>query len=227
MCGRGRLFPDTEQPPQNAPHAAGRTPHHDLHALTSCHASTPRRRRSAETPPETSGTPPETRRRSGCPVPAPARRSPETSFRRHIVARYIPPLLQYMKERTRRAWRGGTSRTPSPTRGSTYRPVGRGPRAPPKNAYPAAGHMGPALQVHTPQKTTRRPLRGAARFPSMCGTDGGGLYSPLLQAGTALSTLIGEQRCTRYRRWSELRTRPCSRRRRSWCQRLQPGSWPG
>ena len=105
MCGRGRLFPDTEQPPQNAPHAAGCTPHHDLHALTSCHASTPRRRRSAETPPETSGTPPETRRRSGCPVPAPARRSPETSFRRHIVARYIPPLLQYMKERTRRAWR--------------------------------------------------------------------------------------------------------------------------
>ena len=115
MCGRGRLFPDTEQPPQNAPHAAGRTPHHDLHALTSCHASTPRRRRSAETPPETSGTPPETRRRSGCPAPAPARRSPETSFRRHIVARYIPPLLQYMKERTWRAWRGGTSRTPPPT----------------------------------------------------------------------------------------------------------------
>ena len=35
------------------------------------------------------------------------------------------------------------------------------------------------------QQTTRRPLRGAARFPSMCGTDGGGLYSPLLQAGTA------------------------------------------
>ena len=115
MCGHGRLFPDTEQPPQNAPHAAGRTPHHDLHALTSCHASTPRRRRSAETPPETSGTPPETRRRSGCPAPAPAHRSPETSFRRHIVARYIPPLLQYMKERTRRAWRGGTSGTPSPT----------------------------------------------------------------------------------------------------------------
>ena len=110
MCGRGRLFPDTEQPPQNAPHAAGRTPHHDLHALTSCHASTPRRRRSAETPPETSGTPPETRRRSGCPVPAPARRSPETSFRRHIVARYIPPLLQYMKERTRRAWRAARRR---------------------------------------------------------------------------------------------------------------------
>ena len=214
MCGRGRLFPDTEQPPQNAPHAAGRTPHHDLHALTSCHASTPRRRRSAETPPETSGTPPETRRRSGCPAPAPARRSPETSFRRHIVARYIPPLLQYMKERTRRAWRGGTSGTPSSTRGSTYRPVGRGPRAPPKNAYPAAGHMGPALQVHTSAKTTRRPLRDAARFPSMCGTDGGGLYSPLLQAGTALSTLIWKRRCTRCR-CRELRKRPCSRRRRS------------
>ena len=215
MCGRGRLFPDTEQPPQNAPHAAGRTPHHDLHALTSCHASTPRRRRSAETPPETSGTPPETRRRSGCPVPAPARRSPETSFRRHIVARYIPPLLQYMKERTRRAWRGGASRTPSPTRGSTYRPVGRGPRAPPKNAYPAAGHMGPALQVHTPpKKTTRRPLRGAARFPSMCGTDGGGLYSPLLQAGTAGEMLTRQRRCTRCR-CRELRKRPCSHRPRS------------
>ena len=215
MCGRGRLFPDTEQPPQNAPHAAGRTPHHDLHALTSCHASTPRRRRSAETPPETSGTPPETRRRSGCPVPAPARRSPETSFRRHIVARYIPPLLQYMKERTRRAWRGGTSGTPSPTRGSTYRPVGRGPRAPPKNAYPAAGHMGPALQVHTPPKKQRGAPCGAPRFPSMCGTDGGGLYSPLLQAGTALSTLIWKRRCTTHRHWSELRTRPCSHRRRS------------
>ena len=164
MCGRGRLFPDTEQPPQNAPHAAGRTPHHDLHALTSCHASTPRRRRSAETPPETSGTPPETRRRSGCPVPAPARRSPETSFRRHIVARYIPPLLQYMKERMRRAWRGGTSRTPSSTGGSTYRPVGRGPRAPPENAYPAAGHMGPALQVHPPQKNNAAPLAGRRAF---------------------------------------------------------------
>ena len=37
------------------------------------------------------------------------------------------------------------------------------------------------------QQTTRRPLWGAARFPSMCGTDGGGLYSPLLQAGTASS----------------------------------------
>ena len=46
-------------------------------------------------------------------------------------------------------------RTPSPTRGSTYRPVGRGPRAPPKNAYPAAGHMGPALQVHTPPNKQR------------------------------------------------------------------------
>ena len=195
MCGRGRLFPDTEQPPQNAPHAAGRTPHHDLHALTSCHASTPRRRRSAETPPETSGTPPETRRRSGCPVPAPARRSPETSFRRHIVARYIPPLLQYMKERTRRAWRAarvarrcflsfrasantgagirlparrcradGTSGTPSPTGGQRTCPVGRGPRAPPKNAYPAAGHMGPALQVHIPQKNNAAPRKGRRAY---------------------------------------------------------------
>ena len=52
--------------------------------------------------------------------------------------------------------------TPSPTRGSTYRPVGRGPRAPPKNAYPAAGHMGPALQVHTPQKNNAAPLAGGA-----------------------------------------------------------------
>ena len=156
MCGRGRLFPDTEQPPQNAPHAAGRTPHHDFHALTSCHASTPRRRRSAETPPETSGTPPETRRRSGCPVPAPARRSPETSFRRHIVARYIPPLLQYMKERTRRAWRaarrcflsfrvcrGGRLCPPC----MTAAPCRAGPVCPAgSNAYAAAGHTGPALQ---------------------------------------------------------------------------------
>ena len=31
-----------------------------------------------------------------------------------------------------------------------------GPRAPPKNAYPAAGHMGPALQVHPPKKKKQR-----------------------------------------------------------------------
>ena len=56
-------------------------------------------------------------------------------------------------------------RTPSPTRGSTYRPVGRGPRAPPKNAYPAAGHMGPALQVHTPpKKNNAAPLAGRRAF---------------------------------------------------------------
>ena len=73
------------------------------------------------------------------------------------------------------------------SRGSTYRPVGRGPRAPPPGTHFSAGHMGPALQVHTPQKKQRgAPLnKGAPRFPSMCGTDGGGLYSPLLQAGTA------------------------------------------
>ena len=91
----------------------------------------------------------------------------------------------------RRCRADGTAKTPSPTRGSTYRPVGRGPRAPPKNASPAAGHMGSALQVHTPpKKTTRRPGWGAARFPSMCGTDGGGLYSPLLQAGTAWGVIL-------------------------------------
>ena len=55
-------------------------------------------------------------------------------------------------------------RTPSPTRGSTYRPVGRGPRAPPKNAYPAAGHMGPALQVHTPQKNNAASRKGRRAY---------------------------------------------------------------
>ena len=59
-------------------------------------------------------------------------------------------------------------RTPSPTRGSTYRPVGRGPRAPPKNAYPAAGHMGPALQVHTPPKKQRGAPCGAPRVFRPC-----------------------------------------------------------
>ena len=194
MCGRGRLFPDTEQPPQNAPHAAGRTPHHDLHALTSCHASTPRRRRSAETPPETPGTPPETRRRSGCPAPAPARRYPETSFRRHIVARYIPPLLQYMKERTRRAWRGGTSRTPSPT----------------------------GVQ----QKQRGAPCGAPRVFRPCVAQTEEGYIRRLVRAGTALSTLIREQRCTRCQ-CRGLKSQPCSRRPRSWCQRPQPCSWPG
>ena len=92
-----------------------------------------------------------------------------------------PPPRGGLAARHRRA-----DGTPSPTRGSTYRPVGRGPCAPPPGTHFSAGHMGPALQrKRIPAKTTRRPLRGAARFPSMCGTDGGGLYSPLLQAGTA------------------------------------------
>lgn len=194
MCGRGRLFPDTEQPPQNAPHAAGRTPHHDLHALTSCHASTPRRRRSAETPPETSGTPPETRRRSGCPVPAPARRSPETSFRRHIVARYIPPLLQYMKERTRRAWRGGTSRTPSPTGAQ--------------------------------QKQRGAPCGAPRVFRPCVAQTEEGYIRRLVRAGTAGEMLTRQRRCTKCQ-CRELRKRPCSRRRRSWCLYLQQSCWTG
>ena len=57
---------------------------------------------------------------------------------------------------------------------------------------PAAGyaffggtHGSRPTGAYPPKRTTRRPGWGAARFPSMCGTDGGGLYSPLLQAGTA------------------------------------------
>ena len=79
-------------------------------------------------------------------------------------------------------------RTPSPTGGSTYRPVGRGPRAPPKNAYPAAGHMGPALQEHTPpKKTTRRPLnKGAPRVFRLCvAQTEEGYIRRSMQAGTA------------------------------------------
>ena len=41
-------------------------------------------------------------------------------------------------------------------RGSTYRPVGRGPCAPPPGTHFSAGHMGPALQVHTPPKKKQR-----------------------------------------------------------------------
>ena len=37
-------------------------------------------------------------------------------------------------------------RTPPPTRGSTYRPVGRGPCAPPPGTHFSAGHMVSALQ---------------------------------------------------------------------------------
>ncbi len=48
-----------------------------------------------------------------------------------------------------------------PLRSVTAHAVGRGPRAPPKNAYPAAGHMGPALQVHTPPKKQRGAPCGA------------------------------------------------------------------
>ena len=51
--------------------------------------------------------------------------------------------------------------TPSPTRGSTYRPVGRGPCAPPPGTHFSAGHMGPALQVHTPPKKQRGAPCGA------------------------------------------------------------------
>ena len=61
----------------------------------------------------------------------------------------------------RRCRADGTSETPSPTRGSTYRPVGRGPRAPPPGTHFSAGHMGPALQVHTPPKKQRGAPQGA------------------------------------------------------------------
>ena len=217
MCGRGRLFPDTEQPPQNAPHAAGRTPHHDLHALTSCHASTPRRRRSAETPPETSGTPPETRRRSGCPVPAPARRSPETSFRRHIVARYIPPLLQYMKERTRRAWRGGT----------THLPRRAGPACPAEKCVPGGGtHGSRPTGAYHPKKQRGAPCGAPRVFRPCVAQTEEGYIRRFMQAGTALSTLIWKRRYTRYR-CREPRKRPCSPRPRSWCLHLQQSCWTG
>ena len=50
------------------------------------------------------------------------------------------------------------------SRGSTYRPVGRGPRAPPPGTHFSAGHMGPALQVHTPpKKNNATPLAGRCR----------------------------------------------------------------
>ena len=139
------------------------------------------------------------------------------------------PVIPSQCEHWRGNDKGGTSGAPSPTRGSTYRPVGRGPCAPPKNAYPAAGHMGPALQVHTPPKKKQRGAPcGAPRVfrPCVAQTEEGYIRR-LMQAGTALSTLIREQRCTRCRRWPELRTRPCSHRPRSWCQRPQPCSWPG
>ena len=119
-------------------------------------------------------------------------------------------------------------RTPSPTRGSTYRPVGRGSRAPPKNAYPAAGHMGPALQVHTPPKKKQRGAPcGAPRVfrPCVAQTEEGYIRR-LMQAGTALSTLIREQRYTRCR-CRELRKRPCNQRPRSWCLYLQQSCWTG
>ena len=47
----------------------------------------------------------------------------------------------------------------------------------------AQGNVGGGAPYRCTAKTTRRPLRGAARFPSMCGTDGGGLYSPLYASG--------------------------------------------
>ena len=55
--------------------------------------------------------------------------------------------------------------TPSPTRGSTYRPVGRGPRAPPPSTHFSAGHMGPALQrCIPPQKNNAAPRKGRCAF---------------------------------------------------------------
>ena len=90
-----------------------------------------------------------------------------------------------------------------------------GPACPAEKCVPGGGtHGSRPTGAYPPKKTTRRPLRGAARFPSMCGTDGGGLYSPLLQAGTAGKMLTRQRRCTRCR-CRELRKRPCSRWPRS------------
>ena len=103
-CMRGllSLFPNTEQAAQQAPHPLRRTPNDDLHALTSCPSCIRSHRRSAETPPETSALPRETRRRSESPAPVPPRRDPKNS--RPLFSRYIPPLLQYMKSSRRSAW---------------------------------------------------------------------------------------------------------------------------
>ena len=178
-----------------------------------------------------------------CPACRGAHATPRSS-RSHLLSRKhaTPQAISRNATRNIRHPTGNTAaiRMPSP---SPSAQIPRNQLPPPhrRTVYPspapvyeradaacmARGNVEDAVPYGRAAKTTRRPARGAARFPSMCGTDGGGLYSPLLQAGTALSTLIREQRCTRCRRWPELWAQPCSRRPRSWCQRLQPGSWPG
>ena len=178
-----------------------------------------------------------------CPACRGAHATPRSS-RSHLLSRKhaTPQAISRNATRNIRHPTGNTAaiRMPSP---SPSAQIPRNQLPPPhrRTVYPspapvyegadaacmARGNVEDAVPYRRAAKTTRRPLRGAARFPSMCGTDGGGLYSPLLQAGTALSTLIREQRCTRYRRWSELRTRPCSQRPRSWCLYLQQSCWTG
>ena len=58
--------------------------------------------------------------------------------------------------------------TPSPTGGSTYRPVGRGLCAPPPGTHFSAGHMGPALQNYSfaSPKRSKAPPKGRFAVPA-------------------------------------------------------------
>jgi len=136
-----------------------------------------------------------------CPACRGAHATPRSS-RSHLLSRKhaTPQAISRNATRNIRHPTGNTAaiRMPSP---SPSAQIPRNQLPPPhrRTVYPspapvyeradaacmAQGNVGGGAPYRCTAKTTRRPLRGAARFPSMCGTDGGGLYSPLLQAGTA------------------------------------------
>ena len=111
---------------------------------------------------------------------APAWRSQDKSKRRRPARRGRRPAVE----------RSGTNalgvRRPV-SRGSTYRPVGRGPCAPPPGTHFSAGHMGPALQVHTPpqKKNNAAPLAGRRAFRPCIAQTEEGYIRRLVRAGTA------------------------------------------
>ena len=58
-----------------------------------------------------------------------------------------------------------------------------GPACPAEKCVPGGGTHGSRPTGAYPPKKQRGAPCGAPRFPSMCGTDGGGLYSPLGKSG--------------------------------------------
>ena len=177
-----------------------------------------------------------------CPACRGAHATPRSS-RSHLLSRKhaTPQAISRNATRNIRHPTGNTAaiRMPSP---SPSAQIPRNQLPPPhrRTVYPspapvyeradaacmARGNAGDAVLDRCTTKQRGAPCGAPRVFRPCVAQTEEGYIRRLVRAGTALSTLIWKQRCTRYR-YRAFQLRPCSRRPRSWCQRPQPCSWPG